>query len=135
MPDVLQTVDLLISNFTNCSKVFEEFTELDENVHFCAYDSMKDSVRESERNFPIIYKLHILKCQGDSGSPVVADGKLIGIVSFGIGCALKNTPGVYTKVTAFKDFIYGNSSISINYDTRLGFIGVVMSLFMIMKKY
>jgi secreted trypsin-like serine protease len=44
-------------------------------------------------------------CQGDSGGPLVADvspstRRLIGIVSFGIGCADKDFPGVYTEVAS-----------------------------------
>jgi secreted trypsin-like serine protease len=40
-------------------------------------------------------------CNGDSGGPQVAGGKLIGIVSYGTGCARPNKPGIYTKVAAF----------------------------------
>ncbi len=48
-------------------------------------------------------------CQGDSGGPlVVADGpnwQQAGIVSFGIGCALPDFPGVYTRVSRYIDWI------------------------------
>ncbi|XP_063570684.1 trypsin-3-like [Pongo abelii] len=44
-------------------------------------------------------------CQGDSSGPVVSKGKLQGVVSWGYGCALKNRPGVYTKVYNYVDWI------------------------------
>ncbi|KAK5649684.1 hypothetical protein RI129_000713 [Pyrocoelia pectoralis] len=45
-------------------------------------------------------------CKGDSGGPLVAD-KQIGIVSFGHPCAI-GYPDVYTRVSAYKDWIEQN---------------------------
>ncbi len=58
-------------------------------------------------------------CQGDSGGPlIVADKRgngwlLVGITSWGIGCAAPNYPGVYAKVMNYTDWIEENTNTGI----------------------
>ena len=59
-------------------------------------------------------------CQGDSGGPLALEGQdgkyfLIGIVSWGPGikeggCVVAGWPDVFTRVTAFDDWIRNNRS-------------------------
>ncbi|KAF7280899.1 hypothetical protein GWI33_005365 [Rhynchophorus ferrugineus] len=50
-------------------------------------------------------------CQGDSGGPFVIDGELVGIVSWGIGCARAGYPGVYTSVPGLRTWITNNVGV------------------------
>ena len=50
-------------------------------------------------------------CQGDSGGPLFIPGKnaesdvLVGLVSFGEGCARKNVPAGYSNIPKFSEWI------------------------------
>ena len=48
-------------------------------------------------------------CLGDSGGPLICaeDGKpvLYGVTSWGFGCAKDNSPGVWTKITNYVEWI------------------------------
>lgn len=43
-------------------------------------------------------------CHGDSGGPLTLNNQLIGILSWGVPCAL-GRPDVYTRITSFTDWI------------------------------
>jgi secreted trypsin-like serine protease len=74
------------TNFAKCNLDYNN--ELDAASTFCAATPGKDS------------------CNGDSGGPILnANGTIVGIVSLGIGCALPQFPGVYSRVSEADMFI------------------------------
>lgn len=80
---VLHKVALPVVDTATCGSLYARFVggaAYDPNAMFCAgsIGGPQDA------------------CQGDSGGPLVIDGKLAGIVSWGVGCG--RYPGYYTRV-------------------------------------
>ncbi|PSN57580.1 hypothetical protein C0J52_00493 [Blattella germanica] len=95
---ILQQVEVPVMSNADCKKNTKYNEKMISDNMMCAGypDGMKDS------------------CQGDSGGPLATlreDKKyeLIGIVSWGNGCARPGYPGVYTRVTRYLDWIKENS--------------------------
>jgi trypsin len=93
-PTVLQEVDVTVTTNTACENAYGS-SMITANM-ICAADSGKDS------------------CQGDSGGPMIApeNGRqaLIGVVSWGYGCAMEAYPGVYARVTEKMSWIVANTA-------------------------
>ena len=79
--DIGEYSDRNLSNYDN----------LDRQTMLCAGQLGKDS------------------CQGDSGGPLIraSSGLLVGVTSWGNGCALDGYPGVYARTSAVKDWLCG----------------------------
>merc|ERR1719516_866087 len=92
-PTVLNEVDVTVQSNSQCMTAYGN--SITSNM-ICAADAGKDS------------------CQGDSGGPLTTmeNGKcaVIGVVSWGYGCAVDGFPGVYARVTEKMDWILANTS-------------------------
>lgn len=116
LPDTLQHVDVPVITNKECETMYRKAGYVEEipNIFICAglAKGSKDSCEVSfsfwncHSFFILTRSLTLFLCplmtiKGDSGGPLVHEqnGKwqLIGIISWGIGCALPNQPGVYTR--------------------------------------
>ncbi|XP_076238844.1 trypsin-7-like [Calliopsis andreniformis] len=94
---LLQEVDLPIMSLQECRNTKYSPRMITENMMCAGYqEGKKDS------------------CQGDSGGPLIAEREdrkyeLVGVVSWGNGCARPGYPGVYTRVTRYIDWIVYHS--------------------------
>ncbi|CAL8304796.1 unnamed protein product [Lota lota] len=110
----LQQVNVPIISSASCQQLFNMDPVKPEDQVVIGPDMMCAGYPEGGRD----------ACQGDSGGPLVCsmgNGTWVqaGVVSFGLGCAAKNRPGVYAKVSMFSELIrttvpgislYGRSS-------------------------
>ncbi|XP_073845357.1 trypsin alpha-like [Musca autumnalis] len=92
LPSTLQYIDVSIISEIKCASSAYDYGSEIQKAMFCAEAVGKDS------------------CQGDSGGPLVSGGVLVGVVSWGFGCALPDYPGVYSDVAAFRTWIITTAS-------------------------
>ncbi|XP_052754319.1 serine proteinase stubble [Galleria mellonella] len=97
LPSVLQEVQVPVINNTACEAMYQAagYNEHIPNIFICA--GRRRGGADS--------------CEGDSGGPMVVqrerDNRFVlgGVISWGIGCAEPNQPGVYTRISEFRDWI------------------------------
>ncbi|KAK9302898.1 hypothetical protein QLX08_005239 [Tetragonisca angustula] len=94
---LLQEVEVPVMSLQDCRNTSYSPRMISDNMMCAGYlDGQKDS------------------CQGDSGGPLIAEREdkkyeLIGVVSWGNGCARAGYPGVYTRVTRYIDWMVYHS--------------------------
>ncbi|GIY49572.1 serine proteinase stubble [Caerostris darwini] len=96
LPSILQEVQVPIISNEKCKNMFLAAGrhEYIPDIFMCA--GFEEGGRDS--------------CQGDSGGPLQIQADegywfLAGIISWGIGCAEPNMPGVCTRISKFKDWV------------------------------
>ncbi|XP_015108639.1 trypsin-1 [Diachasma alloeum] len=87
-PNHLQKAKILIADQKYCKRRYAPGNTV-HDTHICAHDPVEETG----------------SCNGDSGGPLTVRGKLVGLVSWAMGCALTNYPTVYTRVPKFVDWI------------------------------
>jgi len=94
LPETLQWVDVPIITNSDCDAAYTTYDITDSMICAAYPEGGKDA------------------CQGDSGGPLVCevdgDAIITGVVSWGIGCADADHPGVYGRVTEVLSWIESN---------------------------
>ncbi|XP_074037883.1 trypsin Blo t 3 [Leptinotarsa decemlineata] len=96
--EILQYVEIPVIDRTVCRAMYSHTVEIITDNMICSLypGGGKDS------------------CVGDSGGPAVVDDVLFGVVSWGIGCADAQYPGVYTSVPKFLEWIEKHTGLELN---------------------
>lgn len=97
--DYLRQVELMIITSRECEEAYKDYKIEMEPNKVCAVHPERIDGKDA--------------CQGDSGGPLqrLGDGKLIGIVSFGLGCAQAKFAGIYAKVSSVRGWIKETANI------------------------
>ncbi|XP_075687738.1 serine protease 33-like [Rhinoderma darwinii] len=126
-PQTLQEVELPLINYQDCNEMFQVAYN-----HSFAFDYVKEDMicagyPEGKKD----------GCQGDSGAPLACQSGeswfLVGIVSWGIGCAEPQKPGVYTKVSDFSSWIQEKTNLPTVLEMKISATTVKVNTLMTQK--
>ncbi|XP_036776494.1 serine protease 33-like [Manis pentadactyla] len=101
----LQGVRVPLLDPRTCDRLYHMGTDVPRSEHIVQPGNLCAGYPEGHKD----------ACQGDSGGPLtcVMSGRwvLVGVVSWGKGCALPNRPGVYTNVATYSPWIQARLSL------------------------
>ncbi|XP_044160576.1 serine protease 27-like [Bufo gargarizans] len=98
-PKTLQKVKVELIDNTHCNTMYNSGRASRSSYSLIKDDMMCAGYQEGKKD----------SCQGDSGGPLMYNVNgvwlQIGITSWGIGCAMANRPGVYTRVQYYQSWL------------------------------
>ncbi|KAL6257051.1 hypothetical protein P5V15_011986 [Pogonomyrmex californicus] len=92
---ILQKATIYTAKQDYCRYKYREIIYNIYNTHICAFDPA----------------VHRGSCNGDSGGPLIVNGKLVGLVSWAKSCADTDYPTVFTRVPSYVNWIKENAVV------------------------
>jgi trypsin len=95
IPTQLQAVEVDIISFEACNSTYADYGLMTVNK-ICA------GVPKGGKDY----------CVGDTGGPLVVGGQVVGIASWGVGCAFADYPGLYSNVATLKSWVTNTTGVN-----------------------
>jgi len=94
LPSQLQAVEVYITSRAQCNNVYAAYGGITVNI-ICA------AVPGGGKDF----------CQGGSGGPLVCDGQLAGIASWGLSCVFSDYHGIFSNIATLNSFVTDQTGV------------------------
>uniref|UniRef100_A0A1B0G7X6 trypsin n=1 Tax=Glossina morsitans morsitans TaxID=37546 RepID=A0A1B0G7X6_GLOMM len=105
LPSRLHTVTVRLINQDICFKNYKHFGEISETMFCAGYPQGGRDSCQGDSGGPLVYPIIKPNLSRKAMKTALANVKQFGIVSWGIGCAQEDYPGVYTNVTRIRAWI------------------------------